>query len=142
MSDSKAKYSSGVAAQKALAQLDSALKKKLEAAADRTAKYHANWQAVNLNNFVDRFAPGSTAEIRGSKIVFRAAGSNIEVICDVRGGYCRLLDTSNTTKHNYLDIDGNFVSFNKTMPSGKQTDRSHAEYNAMTHFRILKREEM
>ena len=102
MSDSKGKYSSGAAAQRALAQLDASLKKRLETAADRTAKYHSNWQTVNLNDFVDKFAPGSTAKINGSKIIFQTPGSNIEVVCDVRGGYCRLLDKSNKTSHNYL----------------------------------------
>lgn len=142
MSDSKGKYSSSAASQRALAQLDSSLKRKLEAAADRTAKYHSNWQTVNLNDFVDKFAPGSTAKINGPKIVFQTPGSNIEVVCDVRGGYCRLLDTTNKTTHNYLDINGKFVPFNKILPSGKQTGRPKAEYQSMTHFKILKREEM
>ena len=142
MADSKSKYSSGVAAQKALAQLDEELKRKLDRAAKRAAKYHMNWQSVNLNDFIEEFAPGSTPRIEGSKIIFQSPGSNIQVICDVRGGYCRLKDTNITTSRCYLDIHGNVVDNNKTLPNGKKTGRSKAEYNALTHFRILKREEM
>ena len=142
MADSKSQYSSGTAGQKALAQLDASLKKKLDRASERAAKYHDSWQTVNLNDFVDRFAPGSTAKISGSKITFQSEGSNIQVVCDVAAGSCRLMDTTISTSHCYLDINGRPVSNNKTLPSGKQTGRSKAEYNAMTHFRILKREEM
>jgi len=141
MSDAKTGYSSGVSSQKALAQLDTELRQKLDRAAVRTAKYHSNWQAVNLNNIVDRFAPGSTAALVGSKITFQSPGSNIQVVCDVRGGYCRLKDTSVQSRRCYLDINGK-VPGNKVLPNGKQTGRSQAEYNAITHFRILKREEM
>ena len=142
MSDSKGQFSSGVAGQKALAQLDAVLKKKLDAAIVRADKYHQNWQPINLNDFVDRFAPGSTAQRSGSKIVFQADGSKLQVICDVAAGSCRLMDTTITTDRCYLDIHGNRVSNNKILPNGKQTGRSKAEYNVMTHFRILKREEM
>lgn len=141
MSDSKSSYSAGVGEQKALAQLDAALKQKLDRAAARTAKYHSNWQAVNLNHIVDRFAPGSTASLAGSKIIFQSPGSNIQVICDVRGGYCRIKDTSVQSRRCYLDIDGK-VPGNKILPNGRQIGRNQAEYNAITHFRILKREEM
>lgn len=142
MSDSKAQYSNSVTAQKALAQLNEDLKAKLDRASARAAKYKANWQTVNINDFVDKFAPGSTARIDGSKVFFQAAGSNLEIVCDVSAGSCRLRDTSITTSRCYLDINGNRVDNNKTLPSGKKTGRSKAEYNEMTHFRILKREEM
>lgn len=142
MSDSKSQFSSGVAGQKALAQLDSELKAKLDRASARAAKYHSNWQTVNINDFVDRFAPGSTAQISGSKITFQTDGSNLQIVCDVAAGSCRLRDTSITTSRCYLDIHGNVVDNNKTLPNGKKTGRSKSEYNAITHFRILKREEM
>lgn len=141
MSDSKAKYSSGVATQRVLAQLDGALKDKLDRAANRAAQYHSNWPTVNLNDFVDKFAPESHPVIDGSKIVFRAPGSDIEIICDVRGGYCRLRDVSIASRRCYLDINGD-IPGNKTLANGKQIGRTKDEYNAMTHFRILKREEM
>ena len=142
MSDSKSQFSSGVVGQKALSQLDAELKTKLDRASARAAKYHDNWQSINLNDFVDRFAPGSTAKISGSKIIFQADGSNLEVVCDVSAGSCRLKDTSISTSRCYLDINGHSVDNNKTLPNGKKTGRSKAEYNEMTHFRILKREEM
>ena len=141
MSDSKAQYSSGVAGQKALAQLDAELKQKLDRASERKAKYKPNWQTVNINDLVDRFAPGSTAQIEGSKITFQADGSDLQIVCDVEAGSCRLKDTTNPTRRPYLDINGNPVG-NKILPGGKQSGRSKAEYNELTHFRILKREEM
>ncbi len=141
MSDSKAQYSSGAAGQRALAQLDSELKDKLDRASSRAEKFHKNWKAINLNDFIDRFAPGSVAQMSGSKIIFRADGSNLQVVCDVRGGYCRLQDLDKSGKRVYLDVNGHDAS-NKTTDSGKQTGRSQSEYNEATHFRILKREEM
>ena len=142
MSDSKSAYSTGVAAQKALAQLDAELTRKLDRAAERAKRFHANWQAVNLNDFVDKFAPGSTAKIDGSKIYFQTPGSNIRIVCDIRGGYCRLQDTSiSNTRRSYLDINGHNAN-NKMLPNGRQTGRKQSEYNEVTHFRILKREEM
>lgn len=141
MSDSKSQYSSGSAGQKALAQLDASLKKKLDNASARAARFHTNWQPVNLNDFVDRFAPGSTAQRSGSKIIFQTDGSNLQVICDVAAGSCRLKDTTIHSRRCYLDINGNVLG-NKILPGGKQIGRPIEEYNAMTHFRILKREEM
>ncbi len=141
MSDSKSQYTSGSAGQKALAQLDATLKKKLDSASARAARFHANWQPVNLNDFIDRFAPGSTAQRSGSKIIFQTEGSNLQVVCDVAAGSCRLKDATIHSRRCYLDINGN-VPGNKILPCGKQTGRPMEEYNAMTHFRILKREEM
>ena len=141
MSDSKYKYSSGVATQKALAQLDTELARKLDRAADRAARYHANWQPVNLNDFVDQFAPESEPKVDGSKIIFQSPGSHLRIVCDVRGGYCRLQDLSNTTSRCYLDINGHDVNL-KTLPNGKKTGRKKPEYNEITHFRIVKRGEM
>jgi len=142
MSDSKGKYSSSAASQRALAQLDAELKRKLDRASARTAKYHSNWQTVNLNDFVDKFALGSTAELHGGKIYFQTPGSKLRVVCDVQGGYCRLQDTSiKNPSHSYLDINGNNAN-NEILPSGKQIGRKKPEYNKVTHFRILKREEM
>ena len=141
MSDSKTQYSAGVAGQRALAQLDAELRGKLDRASSRAERFHSNWQTVNLNDFVDRFAPGSKAEISGSKIIFRAEGSNIQVVCDVCGGYCRLQDLSKSGKRVYLDINGHDAN-NKTTSDGKRTGRNQSEYNEATHFRILKRKEM
>ena len=141
MSDSKTQYSAGVAGQRALAQLDAELRVKLDRASSRAERFHSNWQAVNLNDFVDRFAPGSKAEISGSKIIFHAEGSNIQVVCDVRGGYCRLQDLGKSGKRVYLDINGHDAN-NKTTSDGKRTGRNQSEYNEATHFRILKRKEM
>lgn len=142
MSDSKGQFSSGVAGQKALAQLDEKLKAKLDRASERAAKYKSNWAPINLNDFVDKFAPGSIAKRSGSKITFQAENSSLQIVCDVSAGSCRLKDTTITTSRCYLDINGKPVDNNKTLANGKKTGRSKAEYNEMTHFRILKREEM
>ena len=46
-----------------------------------------------------------------------------------------------TGRHRYLDLEGN-VPNNFITERGTQQGRSNADYNRVTHFRILKREEM
>lgn len=60
------------------------------------------------------------------------------------GGYCRLEDYQyylQTGKHLYLDIDGNDVK-NYKDANGKQHGRKKSDFNKITHFKILHREEM
>lgn len=141
MSDSKSQYSANSAAGKKLAEQDALLKGKLERASDRATRFRENWQTVNLNDLVSRFAPGSTAKPYGSKILFQSEGSNLQLVCDIAAGSCRIKDTSIQSSRCYLDINGKPVG-NKTLPNGRKTGIGKPEYNAMTHFRILKRKEM
>lgn len=141
MSDSKSQYSGKSAAGKVLAEHDAMLKGKLERARGRAKQFRENWQTVNLNDFTARFAPGSTAKREGSKIIFEADGSDLQVVCDIAAGSCRLMDKTIKSKRRYLDVNGNPVG-NKTLPSGRKTGMTKPEYNGLTHFRILKRGEM
>lgn len=56
-------------------------------------------------------------------------------------GAARLQDLSKSGKRVYLDINGHDAN-NKTTCDGRRTGRNQSEYNEVTHFRILKREEM
>jgi hypothetical protein len=61
-----------------------------------------------------------------------------KIFADIGGGYLRIYDTQ---KRCHVDAYGNDVR-NYVDSRGKQHGRSKAEQKALTHFRILKREEM
>lgn len=89
---------------------------------DRERAYGANWKKhmVNLNDIVDRFAPDATGRRKGYKFVFR--GSRYTVIADMPSGYLRIYDR---VLKSFVTLDGK--------PS---------RIGELTHFKILKREEM
>ncbi|WP_227501369.1 MULTISPECIES: hypothetical protein [unclassified Acinetobacter] len=62
---------------------------------------------------------------------------NLKAKDDPKGGYFRVFDPSLKGKRKYLDLNGNVPS-NKTLPNGKKSGRSQAEYNEETHFKIDK----
>jgi len=137
----KETYSANVAAQKAAAEADRKLKDKIEGGQARAAAYKSNWTAVDLNEIISRFAPGSVPRIdpkNGDKCYYQTPGSPIVVIADFGGGYCRIQDTSARTKKPlYLDVNGN-NGHNYTDENGKTHGRTNDEYNRVTHFRIKK----
>lgn len=137
----KEKYSANVAAQKAAADSDRMLKDKIDGGKARSAAYGKDWPAIDINDFIARFAPGSTPRIdskNGDKCYYQTPGSPLVVIADFGGGYCRLQDTSaHTKKPLYLDVDGN-NGHNYTDANGKVHGRNNDEYNRATHFRIKK----
>lgn len=139
MNDSKYHYSSHVADRKQQALTDAALDRIIKAGHDRKERYHQNWQSVNLNDLVEKFARGSIPYDQGGKVVFHNPGGNVAVIVDVGGGYCRLQKIPQTTRHaQYLDIDGHDPNNIRT-PNGKQRGRSKEEKQAATHFLVKKR---
>ena len=89
---------------------------------DRERAYGENWkkQAVNLNDIVDQFASGATGRRKGYKFIFR--GSRYTVIADMPSGYLRIYDRE---LKSFVTLDGK--------PS---------RIGELTHFKILKREEM
>lgn len=142
MNDSKYRYSSHVSARKQQALTDAVLDRIIKAGHLRKEKYHQNWQSVNLNEIVDKFAPGSTPYDQGGKVVFHKPGGDVAVVVDVGGGYCRLQKMPQTTRHaQYLDINGHDPN-NVRTPNGKQRGRTKEEKQAATHFLVKKREEM
>lgn len=88
---------------------------------ERERKYNDNWnkQKVNINEIVDKFAPGSTGRVEGVKFIFQ--GPNYTVKADMASGYLRIMDNSS---EKYLKLDGT--------PGNREE----------THFKIKKREEM
>ena len=105
--------------------------------------YKKNWQKVNINAFVKKFASGAKGEISedGRKIFYQSKHNNLRVVADVAGGYCRLEDTTKRGKERFLDINGNDAR-NYINSRDKKQGRNNAQFNAATHFKILKRKEM
>lgn len=88
---------------------------------ERERKYNDNWskQKVNINEIVDKFAPGCTGVVDGVKYVFE--GKKYSVVADMASGYLRIKDNYSGK---YLKLDGT--------PGNREE----------THFKIKKREEM
>ena len=139
--DDKKGYSDGVTERKHRAKSDLRLARRIESGEYRTRVFGKNWEWVDFNEVIARFAPGSKPVFEEGKIIYYNEERTIAVIADVGGGYLRILDMTATGKRRYLDIDGNNAS-NYTDERGKQHGRSKADYNAATHFRIKKREMM
>lgn len=88
---------------------------------ERERKYNDNWikQKVNINEIVDKFAPGCTGVVEGVKYIFE--GPAYSVVADMASGYLRIKDNSSKK---YLKLDGT--------PGNREE----------THFKIKKKEEM
>lgn len=143
MSDTKHDYRVKVLLQKVKGFFFGGLDKIFARAREEALKYKNNWQTVNLNSFVEKFTPGSKGVISedGRKIYYNNKKNGLRVIADVAGGYCRLEDTTKKGRERFLDIDGK-DSRNYINEKGKLQGRSRSQFNEVTHFRILKREEM
>ena len=140
--DVKARYSNGVYARKIEALNNEALNKAISAGISRAAKFKSEWQSVDINDVVGKFAPNTEPELVNGKIIFKNKETNIWVVTDVGGGYLRIQNKNLTnTKRCYLNLDGSNAS-NYIDKNGKVHGRSNAEYNKATHFRIKKRGEM
>lgn len=137
----KQMYSKKVAQQKTAAQTDANLAQKILEGQRRAADFKQNWQSVDLNAIVEKFAPGSTPTVspdNGNKVYYQTPGSPIRVVADLGGGYCRIEDwSSGGRKPQCLDINGN-NGHNYVDEHGKTHGRSHADYNQATHYRIKK----
>ena len=144
MSDMKGLYHNKVLQQKEAAILDSELLADIEHGHNRSEKYKESWQKVNINDFINRFTPNPTMKIDGNKMMWTGSDGKYRITADIGGGYCRLEDYQyflRTHNHLYLDINGKDVR-NYKDERGKQHGRSSKEQEALTHFKILHREEM
>ena len=142
MSDAKEMYSDGVYTRKVEAIADQKLMEKIAGGIHRANIYGKNWESVNINDVVDKFAPNSEPEYTDGKIYFYNSDRTVAVITDVGGGYLRIQDLTVKQKHPlYLNLDGS-NGHNYTDCNGKIHGRNNSEYNEATHFRIKKREEM
>lgn len=137
--DYKSGYTDSVQERKQQSASDANLAGKIARGKARAAKHSNNWQEVDIDDVVKKFAPGSTPEHKDGKIIYTNAEGTVAVVADVGGGYLRIQDlTAITGKLQYLGLDGK-SAHNYTDANGKQHGRSRAQYNAATHFRIKKR---
>ena len=142
MSDAKERYSDGVVTRKIEAMADTNLMDKISKGIQRANTHKADWESVDINKVVEKFAPNSEPEFISGKIYFYNDDKTIAVVCDVGGGYLRIQDlTVHTKKELYLNLDGT-NGHNYKDSNGKIHGRNDSEYQKATHFRIKKREEM
>jgi len=127
-----------VSGSKSAAATNAELNKRITAGQGRKATYGQNWTSVNINTIVDRFTPGATPQVVNGKVKYISSNGRYEIIADIGGGYLRIYDKD---KGCHVDAFGNDVR-NYTDDRGKQHGNSHSRQLALTHFRILKREEM
>lgn len=130
MGDTKTSYTTTVSKVKKISESNKSLAKKLSGGKRRADQYKNSWQNVNINNLVTSIAPGATSYESGGKIIFSNGGRYI-IVTDVAGGYARIKDLQNHGKNPYVTL--NLKPFNTLSPKDRQR---------LTHFRILKREEM
>ena len=137
--DYKNGYTNSVEERKQQSAADANLADKIARGKARAAAHSENWQEVDIDDVIKKFAPGSTPEHKGGKIIYTNAEGTIAIVADVGGGYLRIQDlTAKTGRFQYLGLDGS-DAHNYTDPNGKQHGRSRAQYNAATHFKIKKR---
>ena len=136
--DAKTGYSTMVTGSKSAATTNEELNKKITAGQGRKVTYGQNWASVNINTIVDRFTPGATPQVINGKVKYISSNGRYEIIADIGGGYLRIYDHH---KGCHVDAYGNDVR-NYIDSRGKQHGRSPSEQKVLTHFRILKREEM
>ncbi|MGN0907587.1 MAG: hypothetical protein ACI4NM_10600 [Bullifex sp.] len=139
--DSKGRYSDGVYTRKIEALSDPGLREKIARGIKRASLHKHEWASVDINDIVQKFAPGSFPEYQDEKLIFKSSDGSVAVVADVGGGYLRIQDLSKVTmKRRYLNLDGtdghNYVDAN-----GKIHGKSKEEYERTTHFRIKKRGE-
>lgn len=121
MADSKGSYSDAATAINDN-RLDDKLQKEYDKSRARHDKHVHQWSMnkVNLNEVVEKYAPGAIGVQDGIKMIYK--GSNYNVVAVLASGYVRLID-ANTG--NYLNLNG-------------EVDANDDN----THFRIKKRKEM
>lgn len=94
-----------------------------ERSKERERKYNENWKKtpVNINEIVDRFAPGDDGHEKGVKYIFE--GPRYQVRADMVAGYLRIYDKAIKK----------FVKIDRGLPDPGEEP---------PHYKILKREEM
>lgn len=124
MSDYKTPYSWAAQhyVQLAKSEVDGRITFEYQKSLRRKESHGSNWAkvSVNINDIVDKFAPNAAVIDAGVKYLFK--GEQYTVVADLVSGYLRIFD--NALKK-YVDLNGQYQ---------KDPD--------LTHFRILKREEM
>ncbi|MCB0740980.1 MAG: RHS repeat-associated core domain-containing protein [Chitinophagaceae bacterium] len=96
--------------------------------------FKANWATADLTSAIEKFVgKNPTFEVTESgKVLWKSAGSDIQVIQDPLNKYFRIQNTKLPGRRTYLDMEGN-VPNNKVV-NGKTSGNSQDEYNQLTHF--------
>jgi hypothetical protein len=127
------------------ATFEAPLQQLIEKVTRETSMYKKNWESVNINRFAEKFTPNARRVISkdGRKFSLIDDTTHREISIDIKGAYCRLIDTSlpDTDRNRFLDILGR-PARNGISDRGTQYGRKQSEYNRVTHFRIQQLEEM
>ncbi len=89
MGDSKLKYQRSLMVQRHDAEYSNYLAGKISSAKRRYKEHKDEMRPVDLNEVIDRYAPGSSPYFEGYKINFHTEGSDYVVSCDP-SGYLRI----------------------------------------------------
>lgn len=121
MADNKSDYSSAASSARN-SEKDMNQIRAYEKSRERHEKHVVNWSKnkVNLNEIVDKYAPGSKGKADGIKMIFY--GKDYNVVTDLVSGYVRVYDNNNK---GYINLND-------------EPDRD----NKNTHFQIKKRKDM
>lgn len=130
MADSKTSYTTTVSKVKKVSESSKVLSGKLSGGQFRASKYKDSWPSVNINEVVNKFAPGASSYENGGKIMFYNGG-RYKIVADVAGGYLRIQDM-NYKGTIYVTTDGKH----------SWDFKNKKEFEKNSHYRILKREEM
>lgn len=145
MSDVKHEFRVLHMMQEIKASFDATLQKTIENVIRETSLYKKHWESVNINRFAEQFTPNARRVFSkdGRKFSLIDDTTHREIMIDIKGAYCRLIDTSlpKTDKNRFLDIFGK-PARNGINERGKKYGRKQAEYNKVTHFRIQQLDEM
>ena len=136
--DAKKRYSYEVNLGRIRRLTDEEFDKKIQGGRFRKDKYKSNWQSVNINEVVDKFAPGGNIYLEGAKVVYESIDGKYKVFADLGGGYLRIFDV---TLGRYVGLNGENM-LNYKNERGKYQGRGKAKFNAATHFIIKKQQEM
>lgn len=126
MGDSKTTYSTTVSKVKQAAESNIVLANQLSSGKARAVKYGSGWDSVNINDIVDKFAPGATSYESHGKVFFDNGGQYV-VVTDVAGGYLRIQDVT-AGNYVYVTISGEY----------RPSSISKSKWKQKTHYRIKK----
>ncbi len=143
MSDAKHDYQLKGKIQRFRGRFSQKIKDSLNRGKMESQNFKAKWQTVNINDLVAKFTPGAKGipSLNGRKVYYYNFKTKIRLVADVRGGYVRIEQYKNKGKRRFLGINGNDES-NFINAKGKKQGRSRSDYEEVTHFRILRRDEM
>lgn len=135
------RFSASVTAQNILSNQDEHLRERIDKAHKRKTEHWNNWQPVDINEVINRFAPDAVPETKGVKVNWHSPTTGLTVVSDV-SGYLRIQDMNpGPYKKTYLDINGKHITDLPVLP-GESPEQYKDRQMRISHFQILKREKM